>query len=69
MLITALITPLILLLLYSTFLGKVYKDTFTANIPAMIEIPEALADGFVGGQLMSSLLASAVCRLLSVPTC
>lgn len=57
MLITALITPLILLLLYSTFLGKVYKDTFTANIPAMIEIPEALADGFVGGQLMSSLLA------------
>ena len=54
---TSLITPLILLVLYTTFLGNVYRDSFYANLPAGIPIPEKLMDGLVGGQLVSSLLA------------
>ena len=54
---TSLITPLILLVLYTTFLSNVYKDGFMAGIPNEITIDEALIDGLVGGQLISSLLA------------
>jgi len=54
---TSLITPLILLVLYATFLGKIYRDSFTANLPASIPIPDQLLDGLVGGQLISSILA------------
>ncbi len=55
---TSLITPLILLVLYSTFLGNVYKDSFMLSIPEGLGLDiEAIIDGCVGGQLMSSLLA------------
>ena len=54
---TALITPAILLVLYATFLGNVYRDSFTANLPQQIEISEKLIDACVGGQLISSILA------------
>ena len=54
---TSLITPMILLVLYGTFLGKVYKDSFLSSMPAMVSLPEKLVDGFVGGQLISSILA------------
>lgn len=54
---TSLITPAILLLLYTTFLGKVYRDAFGASLPAGIAVPDSLIDGYVGGQLVSSLLA------------
>ena len=54
---TSLITPMILLVLYATFLGKVFKESFEASIPAMVSLPEKLIDGFVGGQLVSSILA------------
>ena len=56
---TSLIAPLILLLLFVTFLGGVYRDSFLAGIPAGIgiEVPESLIGGFVGGWLFSSLLA------------
>ena len=57
---TSMITPLILLLLYVTFLGKVYRDSFVTVIAELnlgIEIPDKLIEGCVGGQLMSSLLA------------
>lgn len=56
---TSLITPLILLVLYTTFLGKVYKDSFLMGIPEQFLplITDELVDGFVGGQLFSSLLA------------
>ena len=30
---TSLITPAILLVLYVTFLGNVYRDSFTSNLP------------------------------------
>ncbi len=54
---TSLITPLILLLLYATFLWNVYEDAFLLNIPPMLEIDQSIINGCVGGQLMSSLLA------------
>ncbi len=54
---TALITPMILLVLYVTFLGNVYKDSFLSAIPQGFDIPEKLIDGLVAGQLLSSLLA------------
>lgn len=55
--ITSLITPVILLVLYSTFLGNVYKENFLTNMPDGLSLPERLIDGCVAGQLVSSLLA------------
>ena len=54
----SLITPFILLVLYSTFLGKVFKDAFLTYIPSGIVIEDSLIDGLVGGQLISSILAT-----------
>ena len=54
---TSLITPLILLVLYATFLGNVYHDSFAMAFPEGITVPEKLLDAAVGGQLISSLLA------------
>ena len=54
---TSLITPAILLVLYATFLGNVYRDSFTASLPPVPELPESIVDGLVGGQLISSILA------------
>ena len=54
---TSLITPVILLVLYATFLGNVYRDSFIMNIPEGIKLPDELVSGLVGGQLISSILA------------
>ena len=54
---TSLITPCILLVLYSTFLSNVYRDSFTTGLPSGFKISEGLVDGLVAGQLVSSLLA------------
>lgn len=54
---TSIITPLILLVLYSTFLARVYKSSFLSNIPSGVSINEKLIDALVGGQLLASLLA------------
>ena len=54
---TSLITPMILLVLYATFLGNVYRDSFTMNLPENLKLSEGLIDGLVGGQLISSILA------------
>ena len=53
----SLITPLILLVLYITFLGKVFKDSYMMNIPAELNVSESILNGLAGGQLLSSLLA------------
>lgn len=56
----SLITPIILLVLYTTFLGDVYKDSFEMSFSSFatnIKLPETLIDGTVGGELLSSLLA------------
>lgn len=54
---TAMITPCILLVLYATFLGNLYRDTFTQNLPSFVSLSQSVLDGLVGGQLISSLLA------------
>lgn len=53
---TSLITPMILILLFLTFLGNVYRSSFKSALPE-INIPGTLTEGFVGGWLFSSLLA------------
>ena len=57
MFLTSLITPAILLVLYVTFLGNAYRDSFTSNSPEFIHLSDNLIDGLVGGQLISSILA------------
>jgi len=54
---TALITPAILLVLYISFLGNVYRDSFVTNLPEGFQLPEKLLNSLVGGQLISSILA------------
>ena len=54
---TSLITPMILLVLYATFLSNVYEDSMMSGIPAQIKISDEVIGALVGGQLMSSLLA------------
>ena len=54
---TSLITPAILLVLYVTFLGNVYRDSFTSNLPDSLKLSEDIIEGLVGGQLISSILA------------
>lgn len=53
----ALITPLILLVLYATFLANVYRNSFLSALPQGVTLPEKLLGGMVGGELFSSLLA------------
>ena len=48
---------MILLVLYGTFLGRVYRENFLLAMPAGVHIPESLLNGLVGGQLISSILA------------
>lgn len=55
---TSLITPAILLVLYSTFLANVYRDSFRASLKAAgTSVSDKLLWGCVGGELISSLLA------------
>lgn len=54
---TSLITPAVLLVLYVTFLGNVYRDSLTAQLPDSITLSEGVIDGLVSGQLISSILA------------
>ena len=55
---TSLITPLILLVLYGTFLSNVYEDSFRGALEAAgASVPDRLIGGCVGGELASSLLA------------
>ena len=55
---TSLITPAILLVLYSTFLGNVYESSFRSALEAAgATVSDKVIMGCVGGQLVSSLLA------------
>ena len=63
---TSLITPAILLVLYATFLGSVYRDSFTANLPDGFSLSQKLIDGAVGAQLISSIFAVSC---VTVPFC
>ena len=55
---TSLITPLILLVLYSTFLANIYEESFRAALNAAgAAVSDKVLWGCVGGELISSLLA------------
>ena len=54
---TSLITPLILLVLYATFLANVYEDSFVNMIPEFLSVDQKVINGLIGGQLLSSLLS------------
>ncbi len=55
---SSLITPVILLVLYVTFLKKVFDDSFrSALTEAGAVVSDSVIGGVVGGQLVSSLLA------------
>lgn len=55
---SSLITPVILLVLYATFLKKVFDDSFrSALAQAGATVADSIINGVVGGQLISSLLA------------
>ena len=54
---TSLITPVILLVLYVSFLGNVFRDAFQAVFAPFGGLPEDLLSGCVGAQLISSILA------------
>lgn len=52
---TSLITPVILLVLYATFLGNVYTDSL--RMAAGAPLPDKIVESFAGAQLISSMLA------------
>ena len=55
---TSLITPMILLVLYASFLSSVYEDTFRSSLEAAgASVSDKLIGGCVGGEMASSLLA------------
>ena len=54
---SSLITPIILLVLYATFLASVYRDSFESALPEGMEISKKLLNGTVVSQLVSALLA------------
>lgn len=57
MLFSSLITPVILIILYATFLAKVYRDSFLSNLPDAVHISDELVNGTVAAQLAAALLA------------
>lgn len=57
MVFSSMITPMILILLYATFLFNVYKDSFNSSVPDFLNISEKLINGTVACQLTSALLA------------
>ena len=55
---SSLITPVILLVLYAAFLKNVYDDSFRSALEAAgASVSDAVINGCVGGQLISSILA------------
>ena len=54
---TSLITPMILLVLYATFLARVYKDSLLSGFPQGFIVDEGVINALVSGQLVSSILA------------
>lgn len=54
---TSLITPAILLVLYASFLGGIFKDSFVSLIPEKLNVPIKIINSLVSGQILASLLA------------
>lgn len=54
----SLITPLILIVLFLTFLGSTYKTSLLQCLPEGVELSDKIINGFTGGWLFSSILAT-----------
>lgn len=54
---SSMIVPLILLVLYTTFLSRVFHDSFISAIPDGFSVDDKIINGLVASQLFSSLLA------------
>lgn len=54
----SLITPMILIVLFLTFLGRIYETSLTSMIPEGITLNAKLIKGFTGGWLFSSIMAT-----------
>lgn len=54
---SSLITPVILIVLYGTFLSNVYKDSFQSSLPEFLSVSDKLINGTVAAQLAAALLA------------
>ena len=50
---SSLITPILLLVLYATFLANIYHNSFASALPAGFPVSESLIDATVGGELFS----------------
>ena len=57
MLFSSMITPVILIVLYATFLANVYKNSFVSATKDMIELSDKIINGTVAAQLAAALLA------------
>lgn len=57
MLFSSMITPVILIVLYATFLANIYKDSFVSATKDMIDLPDKIINGTVAAQLAAALLA------------
>lgn len=53
----SLLTPLILVVLFLTFLKNIYADTLTSLIPEGLEVNKKTIDAFCGGWLFSSIIS------------
>ena len=54
---SSLITPVILLVLYASFLLSIYRDSISSAIPGAFGVSPSVIDALAAGQLASSLLA------------
>lgn len=54
---SSLITPIILLFLFITFLKNVYVDSITSQMPEGITLSSSILNGFAGSWLVSSIIA------------
>ena len=54
---SSLITPVILLVLYASFLLSIYRDSISSAIPDAFGVSPSVIDALAAGQLASSLLA------------
>ena len=61
---SSLITPVILIVLYGTFLSNVYKDSFQSSLPEFLSVSDKLINGTVAAQLAAALLSELRYRYL-----
>lgn len=54
----SLLTPIILIVLFLTFFGNIYKTSFLAFVPENIQIEDSLVSVFTSSWLFSSILAT-----------